>query len=51
MSVLTIENGSVEVKSSAVDAHLGGECFDTRLVNHFARKFNRKYRKDIDNHA
>jgi L1 cell adhesion molecule like protein len=29
------------------DTHLGGEDFDTRLMNHFAEEFKRKYKKDI----
>ena len=32
MSLLTIESGIFEVKSTAGDAHLGGEDFDNRLV-------------------
>ena len=35
MSLLTIEDGIFEVKSTAGDTHLGGEDFDNRLVSHF----------------
>ena len=35
VSVLSIEDGIFEVKSTAGDTHLGGEDFDNRLVNHF----------------
>jgi molecular chaperone DnaK (HSP70) len=35
VSLLTIEEGIFEVKSTAGDTHLGGEDFDTRLVQHF----------------
>jgi len=35
VSVLTIEDGIFEVKSTAGDTHLGGEDFDNRMVNHF----------------
>ncbi|KAK5106094.1 Hsp70 chaperone [Lithohypha guttulata] len=35
VSLLTIEEGIFEVKSTAGDTHLGGEDFDNRLVNHF----------------
>src|SRR5277367_6983547 len=34
VSLLTIEEGIFEVKSTAGDTHLGGEDFDNRLVNH-----------------
>ena len=35
VSLLTIEEGIFEVKSTAGDTHLGGEDFDNRLVNFF----------------
>jgi len=47
VSLLTIEEGIFEVKSTAGDTHLGGEDFDNRLVNHFVNEFKRKYKKDI----
>nr|AFP54305.1 heat shock protein 70c [Paratlanticus ussuriensis] len=48
VSILTIDEGSLfEVKATAGDTHLGGEDFDSRLVNHLAEEFKRKYRKDI----
>ena len=47
MSVLTIEDGIFEVKSTAGDTHLGGEDFDNRMVNHFTNEFKRKHKKDI----
>ena len=47
VSILTIEDGIFEVKSTAGDTHLGGEDFDNRMVNHFAQEFKRKYKKDI----
>ena len=34
-SILTIEEGIFEVKSTAGDNHLGGEDFDNRMVDHF----------------
>merc|ERR1712243_465153 len=46
VSVLTIEDGIFEVKSTAGDTHLGGEDFDNRMVNHFLAEFKRKYKKD-----
>jgi heat shock protein 1/8 len=41
VSLLTIEEGIFEVKSTAGDTHLGGEDFDNRLVNHFTNEFKR----------
>ena len=35
VSILTIEEGIFEVKSTAGDTHLGGEDFDNRMVDHF----------------
>ncbi|RMY71715.1 hypothetical protein D0863_04962 [Hortaea werneckii] len=45
VSLLTIEEGIFEVKSTAGDTHLGGEDFDNRLVNHFVNEFKRKNKK------
>ncbi|XP_015596244.1 heat shock 70 kDa protein cognate 4 [Cephus cinctus] len=47
VSILTIEDGIFEVKSTAGDTHLGGEDFDNRMVNHFIQEFKRKYKKDM----
>lgn len=47
VSLLTIEDGIFEVKSTAGDTHLGGEDFDNRLVSHFSDEFKRKYKKDL----
>ena len=47
VSVLTIEEGIFEVKSTHGDTHLGGEDFDMRLVDFFAMEFKRKHKKDI----
>ncbi|KAF8537412.1 heat shock protein 70 family [Trichophaea hybrida] len=51
VSLLTIEEGIFEVKSTAGDTHLGGEDFDNRLVNHFVQEFKRKHKKDLTNNA
>lgn len=51
VSILSIEEGVYEVKATAGDTHLGGEDFDTRLVNHFAQEFKRKHRHDITDNA
>ncbi|XP_013400629.1 heat shock cognate 71 kDa protein [Lingula anatina] len=47
VSILTIEDGIFEVKSTSGDTHLGGEDFDNRMVNHFISEFKRKNKKDI----
>jgi len=47
VSILTIEDGIFEVKSTAGDTHLGGEDFDNRMVNHFIQEFKRKHKKDL----
>lgn len=47
VSILTIEDGIFEVKSTAGDTHLGGEDFDNRMVNFFVQEFKRKYKKDL----
>ncbi|ODV85519.1 hypothetical protein CANARDRAFT_7630 [[Candida] arabinofermentans NRRL YB-2248] len=47
VSLLSIEDGIFEVKSTAGDTHLGGEDFDNRLVTHFINEFKRKNKKDL----
>jgi len=47
VSILSIDEGIFEVKSTAGDTHLGGEDFDNRMVNHFVNEFKRKQKKDI----
>lgn len=47
VSILTIDDGIFEVKSTSGDTHLGGEDFDNILVNHFVQEFKRKYQKDL----
>ncbi|XP_051899726.1 heat shock cognate 71 kDa protein-like [Pristis pectinata] len=47
VSILSIDDGIFEVKSTAGDTHLGREDFDNRMVNHFIEEFKRKYKKDI----
>ena len=47
VSVLAIDDGVFEVKSTAGDTHLGGEDFDSRMVNHFVDEFKRKHKRDI----
>merc|ERR1712135_268090 len=47
VSILSIDDGIFEVKSTAGDTHLGGEDFDNRMVEHFVKEFQRKHKKDI----
>jgi L1 cell adhesion molecule like protein len=47
VSVLSIDDGIFEVKSTAGDTHLGGEDFDNRMVEHCCIEFKRKHRIDI----
>jgi len=48
VTLLTIDAGIFEVKATAGDTHLGGEDFDSRLVNHFVDEFKRKNKgKDV----
>jgi len=49
VSILTIEDGIFEVKSTSGDTHLGGEDFDNRMVSHFMNEFKGKHKKDIGN--
>jgi len=51
VSLLTIEEGIFEVKATAGDTHLGGEDFDSRLVNFFVSEFKRKFKKDVTANA
>jgi heat shock protein 1/8 len=47
VSLVTIEEGIYEVKSIGGDAHLGGEDFNSLLVDHFAKQFKRQHRKGL----
>ena len=47
VSILNIQGGIFEVKSTAGDTHLGGEDFDNRMVDHFVKEFQRKSKKDL----
>merc|ERR1711966_77728 len=51
VTLLTIDDGIFEVKSTAGDTHLGGEDFDNRIVSHFVQEFKRKNKKDITGNA
>jgi L1 cell adhesion molecule like protein len=51
VSILSIEESIFEVKATAGDTHLGGEDFDTLLVEHFIQEFKRKHKQDISTNA
>jgi L1 cell adhesion molecule like protein len=47
VSLLDIDSGMFEVKATAGDTHLGGEDFDSRLVDYFADRFQKKFKCDL----
>lgn len=49
ISVLEIQNGVFEVKSTNGDTHLGGEDFDIRLVRHLVQQFKSDSGIDLSN--
>ena len=51
VSLLSIEDGVFEVKAVGGNTHLGGEDFDNRLVDYFAKEFERKTGKTITGNA
>uniref|UniRef100_A0A3Q3E0K7 78 kDa glucose-regulated protein n=1 Tax=Labrus bergylta TaxID=56723 RepID=A0A3Q3E0K7_9LABR len=53
VSLLTIDNGVSEVIATSGDAHLGGEDFDQRVMEHFIKLYKKKTGKDVhkDNRA
>src|SRR6056300_783768 len=52
VTLLSLDGGVFEVKATGGDTHLGGEDFDTQLVEHCIREFKRKNRgKDLTKSA
>lgn len=47
VSLLEIDDGMFEVKATAGDTHLGGEDFDSKVVEYFADKFQKKFKCDL----
>jgi len=47
VSILNIDEGIFEVLATAGDTNLGGEDFDTKIVEHFLQEIKRKLKKDI----
>ncbi|TKX26665.1 Hsp70 protein [Elsinoe australis] len=49
ISILEIQNGVFEVKSTNGDTHLGGEDFDITLVRHLVQQFRKDQGIDLSN--
>lgn len=47
VSILSIDDSIFEVKATAGDTHLGGEDFDTLMVEYFMVEFKKKNKKDM----
>jgi heat shock 70kDa protein 1/2/6/8 len=47
VSLLTISDGTFEVKATSGDTHLGGEDIDNIIVDHCVREFQTKYKKNL----
>jgi heat shock protein 1/8 len=47
VSLLSIAEGVFEVRATSGNAHLGGEDFDRRLMEHFIADYQRKYQRDL----
>lgn len=47
VSLLTVEDGIFEVRATSGDTHLGGQDFDTRIVDWAAEEFRKKTKIDI----
>merc|ERR550534_2705310 len=47
VSILTIEDGIFEVKSTAGDTHMGGQDFIERMFDYFLKEFQRQHMKDL----
>ncbi|KAJ6256212.1 Endoplasmic reticulum chaperone [Drechslerella dactyloides] len=48
VSLLSIDQGVFEVLATAGDTHLGGEDFDYRVIQYFAKQYNKKNGVDIN---
>ena len=51
VTLLTIEEGIFEVKSTDGDTHLGGVDFDNNMVTHFVEEFKKKHKLDLTQSA
>ena len=48
ISILNIEDGIFEVKSTGGDTHLGGSDLDQRIVEHLIKEFKVKHKVDLN---
>lgn len=51
ISLLTIEEGIFEVRSTTSDTYLGSKDFDNCLANYFINELKRKHKKDLTTNA
>jgi len=51
VSIITINGDDFEVKATSGNTHLGGEDFDTRMVNYFVEEFKKDNKVDISTNA
>ena len=51
ITILSIDDGVFEVKSTAGDGHLGGEDFDQRMVEYCCQEFQKKNKVDISTNS
>ena len=49
ISILEMQKGVFEVKSTNGDTHFGGEDFDIVLVNHLLKEFKKESGLDLSN--
>jgi L1 cell adhesion molecule like protein len=47
VSILTVKDGTFEIKATGGNTYLGGEVFDNKMVNYFVKEFKRKNGKDL----
>ena len=51
VSVLGVENGLLTLLSTVTNFEIGGDMIDQKLVDHFAKEFQRKYKSDLTTSA
>lgn len=51
VTILAVEEGLFEVRSTGGNLNLGGADFDNRMVKYFVDEFKRKYKKDPSDNA
>ncbi|CAM0882167.1 unnamed protein product [Alopecurus aequalis] len=51
VALLEIAAGTITVRATAGDPHLGGEDFDSRMVKHLVEQFKTEYKKDVSGSA